>query len=116
MDELFVLIKLEQLTVHNHLIININNMFLPIFILLIGATIGFLIRKREKLISLSNKLQIYVIGVMLFCLGVSIGNNPLVMSKLSEIGIKSLLLAILVVLFSAILAFIFYKFEKRKKQ
>jgi len=84
-------------------------MYTILGILILGITIGFLFRKREKLIKLSDKLLMWSIYLLLFLLGISIGTNDEIIRNFPTIGLKALVLTIAGVLGSCIVSLLIYK-------
>ena len=85
-------------------------------VMVLGGFVGFLIRKRAKLIAINDKLIMIAIFVLLFFMGISIGGNHKIMSNLPVLGLKSLIIAIGGVLGSAVVSYFIYKlFFKTKK-
>ncbi len=75
--------------------------------------LGFLLRRRKKLMSANEKLITYAIYLLLFMMGVSIGSNQQIMGSLNSIGITALLVSVGAVTGSILLGFfvnrIFFK-------
>lgn len=78
-------------------------------ILIIGIILGFIFRKREKLIKLSDKLLMWSIYLLLFLLGISIGTNDDIIRNFPTIGLKALILTFAGVLGSCLVSFLIYK-------
>jgi len=78
-------------------------------ILIIGITLGFIFRKMEKLIKLSNKLLIWSIYLLLFLLGISIGTNDEIIRNFPTTGLKALVLTFAGVLGSCLVSLLIYK-------
>ena len=87
-----------------------------LLIMSFGMAVGYLIRSRKKLLKISNTLILWVIILLLFFMGVSIGSNGAVMNNLDTIGIRGLQLAIVTVLGSAMLAWVVYNFIFKSKK
>ena len=78
-------------------------------VMVLGGFVGFLIRKRAKLITINDKLIMIAIFVLLFFMGISIGSNSEIMCNLPVLGLKSLIVAIGGVFGSAVVSFFVYK-------
>jgi uncharacterized membrane protein YbjE (DUF340 family) len=61
-------------------------MFTVVLIMAAGMLAGFLLRKRKKLISVSEKLVMWAIYLLLFLLGVAIGVNDHILERFAEMG------------------------------
>ena len=72
--------------------IDTDNMFKILSVLAAGAVLGLLLRRISIARRFGGALQ-YTVYAMLFVLGLSVGTNPGIMSRLGEIGLQALLLA-----------------------
>ncbi len=59
-----------------------------------GAAIGWVIRKRPKLVIVSNWGASILLGLLIFLMGLSTGSQPDIMKNLSTLGFSALLLAL----------------------
>ncbi|MEM5773556.1 MAG: LysO family transporter, partial [Anaerolineaceae bacterium] len=59
-----------------------------------GAGIGWIIRKRPKLVIASNWGSSILLGLLIFIMGLSTGGRADIMSNLSGLGFSALLLAL----------------------
>ncbi len=73
-----------------------------------GIGIGFLLRKVE-IFQKINKPIFWTILLLLFFLGISVGNNDAIMSNLQVLGFQALILAVFGTLGSALAALVVYK-------
>ncbi|MEA1975667.1 MAG: hypothetical protein U9N10_09030 [Bacillota bacterium] len=80
-----------------------------LLILIIGITIGSTINFSEKFIKLNGKLQYVGVIILLFTMGISLGLNKSLLTKLNSIGIIALTFAILTSFFSIILVYLVTK-------
>ena len=62
--------------------------------ILAGTVIGYVLRRREKVIQVIDRALWGVIFFFFFLLGFAIGRNPEVMDSLVELGFYALLLAL----------------------
>ncbi|MBK9055737.1 MAG: LysO family transporter [Chloroflexi bacterium] len=62
--------------------------------ILAGTVIGYVLRRREKVIQVIDRALWGVIFLLLLLLGFAIGRNPEVMNSLVELGFYALLLAL----------------------
>jgi len=81
-----------------------------LIIMFSGIILGFIFRKKRTLITASDKFAGWSIYLLLFLLGLSIGNNKLVVGNFAKIGLNSLILTISGIFGSVFLSFIAYKF------
>jgi uncharacterized membrane protein YbjE (DUF340 family) len=71
--------------------------------ILAGTGVGYLLRRREKVIQTIDRALWGVIFLLLFLLGFSVGRNPEVMGALAELGWYALLMALGTILGSVVL-------------
>jgi len=81
-----------------------------------GILIGFILRKKRYVIMLFDKLTSLSIYLLLFLLGLSIGNNELIINQFSQIGMNAMLISFSGISGSVILSYFAYKFFKRGEQ
>lgn len=62
--------------------------------ILAGTGVGYLLRRREKVIQTMDRALWGVIFLLLFLLGFSVGRNPEVMASLTTLGWYALLMAL----------------------
>lgn len=75
------------------------------FTLLLGVAVGAMIKFNEKQVKIISQLQTLGVLVLLFVMGISVGVNPDIVSKLSEIGISSLVFAVLTTFMSVVVVY-----------
>ncbi len=63
-----------------------------ILLFIVGAGLGMLLRKRDLLAPLVEKLTQLVVCGLMVVLGVSVGANPQVMENLGSLGLQALAL------------------------
>lgn len=90
-------------------------MFLIIGIMFGGIGIGYLLRKIAFLQKLNTSISI-TIYLLLFLLGISVGNNDTIMNNLGTLGLEAFLIALAATLGSVIAAWVVYRFFFRKKE
>lgn len=83
-------------------------MFLVISLMALGIVVGYLFRRVEILQSIPKTIS-YTIFLLLFLLGVSVGNNDTIINNLPTLGGQALLIASAASLGSAIAAWLVYK-------
>lgn len=69
-------------------------MDIVLLIMLLGVAVGYLFRRKDKLIKISEKLVTLFIYLLLFVLGVEVGGDDSVMNNLSSLGLDALLLSL----------------------
>ncbi|MCL2154532.1 MAG: LysO family transporter [Leptospirales bacterium] len=87
-----------------------------LIIMFAGIVLGFILRKKKYIIMLFDKLTSLSIYLLLFLLGLSIGNNEIIINQFSQIGINAILLAISGISGSVILSYFAYKFLKKHEE
>jgi uncharacterized membrane protein YbjE (DUF340 family) len=85
-------------------------------IMFTGIVLGFIIRKKTHIIMLFEKLTSISIYLLLFLLGLSIGNNEIIINQFGKIGLNAILLAFAGVSGSVIPSYFLYKFFKGDEQ
>lgn len=76
------------------------------FTLLLGVAVGAMIKFNEKQVKIISQLQTLGVLILLFVMGISVGVNPDIVNKLSEIGISALVFALLTTLMSVVVVYI----------
>ena len=87
-----------------------------LIIMFSGIVLGFIFRKRRTLITAADKLAGWSIYLLLFLLGLSIGNNELIITNFAQIGFNSIMLTLSGISGSVILSFFAYKFFFKKDE
>ncbi|MBI9069306.1 MAG: LysO family transporter [Salinivirgaceae bacterium] len=91
-------------------------MLTVILIMTAGMIIGYLFRSKKKLIKISNKSVIWVIFILLFFMGLSVGGNNEIMTNLDTIGFRGLELSLAAVFGSVLLSWgVYMLFFKQKE-
>ena len=88
-------------------------MIVILIIMFAGIALGFVFRKKRYVIALFDKLTSLSIYLLLFLLGLSIGNNELIINQFGRIGIDAILLAFSGIGGSVMFAYFTYKFLNR---
>ena len=81
-----------------------------------GIILGFILRKKRYIIKLFDKLTSLSIYLLLFLLGLSIGNNELIINQFGQVGINAIALALSGIGGSVILSYFVYKLFKGDEQ
>lgn len=87
-----------------------------LIIMFSGIVLGFIFRKKRSLITAADKLAGWSIYLLLFLLGLSIGNNELIINNFPQIGFNSIMLTLSGISGSVILSFFAYKFFFKKDE
>ncbi len=85
-------------------------------VMTLGIVLGLAFRSKTKLIQLFNKSTIWIIFILLFFMGISIGKNPTIMENLDTIGLRGLELALVSVIGSSLLSWLVYHLFFKKEQ
>ena len=86
-----------------------------IIALLLGVLVGSVFKLNEKQLNTISKLQTVGVVSLLFVMGISIGVNPNIISELSKIGYKALIIAVLTTLFSIVFVYFITQFLIKRK-
>ena len=84
-------------------------MLIILVIMFAGMALGYFLRNKVKLVKLNDKLILYAIFLLLFLLGVAMGNNEQIMNNLGSIGLHAFIISIGAILGSIVLACIIGK-------
>ncbi len=80
-----------------------------------GMVLGYLVRHKEQIVHITERLIIWSIFLLLFLMGLSIGRDPLIVGSLPSLGLNALLISIAGIAGSLALALILWKFFFSKK-
>lgn len=85
-------------------------------IMTIGILLGILIRKKQVLVRINDKLTTWSIYLLLLLIGISIGSNKTIVDNLHTLGIQAFLITLGGVIGSIILAWITFRlfFKNRR--
>ena len=75
-----------------------------LMIMAVGVLIGFKWFP-ERFQKLNGQIQVLSIVVLIFCMGVSLGNNPTFIEDLFSLGYKSLVFAVLPIIGSIVIVY-----------
>jgi len=87
-----------------------------LIIMFAGAGLGFILRKKRYIIMLFDKLTSISIYLLLFLLGLGVGNNELIINQFSQVGINAILLAFAGISGSVMLSWFVYKLFARDEK
>lgn len=91
-------------------------MFTVVLIMAAGMLAGYLLRKQKKLISLSEKLVMWAIYLLLFLLGIAIGVNDQILERFADLGFLAMAITIGGVAGSIFLGWIVFSIFFREKR
>ena len=89
-------------------------MFTGIAIMFIGIGTGYLLRRQS--LPWVQKAITYLIWLLLFLLGIEVGQNEQVILSLPTLGLEAVIIAIVCVCGSCITAWMLWKHVNRKKE
>lgn len=89
---------------------------LIIIIIITGILSGFLLRNRKKIIQPVDSLINYLIYLLLFSLGISVGSNDKILNNLDIIGLKALILTTGAVMGSVLMAWFIFNIFFRENE
>ena len=84
-------------------------MFWILGITVVGMCIGYLLRNRRKLFSHIRHFILWVIYLLLFAMGLSVGSNDLVMDNLGGLGIRAIVISLVGIAGSVFLSWLLYR-------
>jgi len=87
-----------------------------LIIMFAGVILGFILRKQKYIIMLVDKLTSISIYLLLFLLGLGVGNNELIINQFSQVGINAILLAFAGISGSVLLSYFVYKLFARDEK
>ena len=92
-------------------------MLLEIGCILGGIPLGYALRRRPSAVRWTNHALSGIIYVLLFLIGVSLGGNADLLSRVSELGLQGVVIGLLGSLGSAFAAWVLFKtlFQKAEK-
>jgi uncharacterized membrane protein YbjE (DUF340 family) len=71
--------------------------------------LGYLLRSKKRVLKINGKASLWVIFLLLFFMGISVGSNPKIMENLDTIGLRGFQLALVAVFGSVLLSWVVYK-------
>lgn len=80
-----------------------------------GIITGYLFRQKKRLIRLVEGLTVWIIFLLLFFMGLSIGRDPVIIANLPSLGLTAFLISIGAITGSLILSLIVWNVFFNKK-
>lgn len=77
-------------------------MLLEVGLIAAGVPVGWLLRKQRAVVRLTDTVMTWSIRALLFFLGLDLGGNALLMSRLDSLGVKAAIIALCAVLGSLV--------------
>lgn len=90
-------------------------MILIILFFILGSGLGFLLKRKKRIIRFSESASDYSVYILLFFLGVSVGSSEEIISNIGKYGFLSIILTFGAVLGSLVPAYIYDKFFLKGK-
>jgi len=84
-------------------------MLIVVLFLFSGILIGYVLKNKQSIIRITERLSTWFIYLFLFLLGISVGANEEVIKNFGRLGIQAIILAFGAVLGSVISAYFVYK-------
>lgn len=75
-----------------------------------GIFIGYFLRKYRSLFRITEKLNMWIIFLLLFSMGLSIGNNKEIIYSLGQLGSTAIIIGLAATAGSVLLSIPLYKF------
>lgn len=93
-------------------------MFGVMIVMLSGVLIGYILRNIRAIPALVSKINIYIIFLLLFVMGLSVGGNPQVIQGLGTLGLLGIAISVVSIAGSVFLSWIVYRhlFKKEDDQ
>jgi uncharacterized membrane protein YbjE (DUF340 family) len=91
-------------------------MWIILILLLTGTLVGYAFSRRRGFNVVTDKATMYIIYLLLFFMGLSVGTKPEVMKNLTGIGLDALLIAIFAISGSILTSFFLYRYFFRKHE
>ena len=88
-------------------------MFIVIAMMFCGIALGYVMRHHR--FTHIGRITIFFIWVLLFVLGVEVGNNPNIINSLHTLGIEALFIAVMSTMGSVIAAMLLWKSVKKNR-
>ena len=85
-------------------------MFWILGITVVGICIGYWSRRHRKLFAYIRRLIMWVIYLLLFAMGLSVGSNDLVMDNLGGLGVRAIVISLVGTVGSVFLSWLLYRY------
>ena len=93
-------------------------MFGVMIVMLSGVLIGYILRNIRAIPALVSKINIYIIFLLVFVMGLSVGSTPQVIQGLGTLGLLGIAISVVSIAGSVFLSWIVYRhlFKKEDDQ
>ena len=83
-----------------------------ILIFLVGVLAGFILKKNKKLIYLADNFVIYIVYLLIFFLGISVGSNTKILDNLSNLGLTAFIISLFALMGTLVFSYLLKKIFK----
>ena len=94
-------------------------MFIVMAVMVSGIILGHLLRKKKAIFPIIGKINMWIIFLLLFTMGLSTGHNQEIMNNLTGLGAKAIIIGIVSTCGSILAATLLYHYlfkDSKKKQ
>jgi len=91
-------------------------MWIILILLLAGTLAGFAFSRLKGFNKITDKATQYIIYLLLFFMGLSVGTKPEIMKNLAGIGLDALLISLFAMAGSIFTAFFLYRYVMKKDE
>ena len=91
-------------------------MWIILILLLAGTLAGYIFSRKKGFNKVTDKATMYIIYVLLFFMGLSVGTKPEVMKNLTGIGMDAFLISMFSIAGSVMTSFLLYRYFFRKHE
>ncbi len=91
-------------------------MWIILILLLAGTLAGFAFSRLNGFNNITDKATLYIIYLLLFFMGLSVGTKPEIMKNLAGIGLDALLISLFAIAGSIFTAFFLYRYILNKDE
>ena len=85
-------------------------MFIVMAVMVAGIIIGHLLRKKKAIFPIIGKINMWIIFLLLFTMGLSTGHNQEIMNNLTGLGAKAIIIGIISTCGSILAATLLYHY------
>jgi len=95
---------------------NSNIMWIILILLLLSTLAGYALNRIKGFNKVTDKVSMYIIYLLLFFMGLSVGTKPEIMKNLANIGFDALIIALFAIAGSVFMAYLLYRFIQSKNE
>ena len=85
-------------------------MFIVMAVMVTGIIVGHLLRKKKAIFPIIGKINMWIIFLLLFTMGLSTGHNQEIMNNLTGLGAKAIIIGIVSTCGSILAATLLYHY------